>query len=574
MKLKKVLAVAMALCTVGTLTACGGGLGGTTTTGEIEVNIANIGGGVGRKWLDEAIVRYNAERVKDGKSEVSFDITHQQSIGTATMNTDDYNVYFIEGAMTKTTIASGMAMDISDIVTTKNRDGKTIDSKIDANIKEMLTDANGKYYALPHYEYYPGFSYNIDLFDANNLYFAQEQTNATPVETDFGTGYFVNETNTTKSLGNDGLPNTPDDGLPTTMVELLQLCQYMYRDCSITPFVLSGQYNFYANKMILALWTSMAGEEAMKGCYELAGNDVNVIESFDDTPLFDGYDYAKTPVLSDNRVVTEEDGYRMHRQVERYYATLFMEIAKKSGWISEGNSAASTSHTMAQKDFLFGGRSVAGVEQPKYGILIEETYWYNETEDAGNVTDFKKLYPGEEVNIGWMSLPTSFDVPVTCAEDARNVVFLDTAASYTFINGNIASDKELTEVCKDFVQFLYSDNELSNFTKCTGVGRSLNYELLNDVDGAPLESQLPKFKQDIWDLRNSGAIIYLGSESKVFQQNAGSFRLSTTCDALSYGDYRGYYQATGAYNQMTAVEYFNGTGVTKTVYDGFLAKLK
>lgn len=573
MKIKQVLAVAMALCTIGSITACGGGGGGGATVGEIEVNIANIGGGVGRKWLDEAIVRYNAERVADGKAEVSFDITHQQSIGTSTMNTDDYNIYFLEGVMTKSTIASGMAMDITDIVTSKNRDGKTIDSKIDADIKEMLTDNNGKYYALPHYEYYPGFSYNIDLFDENNLYFAREQEGADAVETDFGTGYFVNETNTTKSLGNDGLPNTPDDGLPTTLVELLQLCQYMYRDCSITPFVLSGQYNFYANKMMLALWTSLAGEDKMKGCYNLECDDVDVVESFSDTPLFEGYDYAKTPVVAEHSAVREEeDGWKMHRQVERYYATLFMEIAKKSGWISEGNSAGSTSHTMAQKDFLFGGRSVNGVDQPKYGILIEETYWYNETEDAGNVSDFNKLYPGEEVNIGWMSLPTSFNDPVTSADEAREVVFLDTAASYTLINGNIASDQELTEVCKDFVQFLYCDEELSNFTKCTGVGRSLNYTLLNDADGAPLEAQLPKFKQDIWDLRNSGAIIYLGSNSEIFQANAGSFRLSTTCDAIRYGDYNGYYIATGAYNTLTAVDYFNGSGVSQTLYKSLLEK--
>ncbi len=562
----------MALCTVGTLTACNGGLGGTTTTGEIEVNIANIGGGVGRKWLDEAIVRYNEERVADGKSEVAFEITHQQAIGTATMNTDDYNIYFIEGAMTKTTIASGMAMEITDLVTEKNRDGKTIESKIDAEIKVMLTDNSGKYYALPHYEYYPGFSYNIDLFDANHLYFAQEQEGATEVATDFGTGYFVNEGNTAKSVGNDGKPGTADDGLPTTLVELLQLCQYMHRDYSITPFVLTGQYNFYANKMLLALWTSLAGEKRMQACYDLACDDVNVVESFGDTPLFEGYDYAKTPVLSDNRAVTQADGYKMHQQVERYYATLFMEIAKKSGWISEGNSAGSTSHTMAQKDFMFGGRSVAGVEQPKYGMLIEESYWYNETEDAGNVTDFNKLYPGEEVNIGWMSLPTSFDIPVTCEEDAREVVFLDTAASYTFINGNIANDTALTEVCKDFVQFLYTDNELSNFTKCTGVGRSLNYSLLNDPNGPPLEAQLPKFKQDIWDLRNSGAIIYLGSSNEVFQKNAGSFRLSTSSDVMAYGDYKGYYQATGYDNQLTAVDYFKATGVSKKVYEEFLAK--
>lgn len=567
MKLKRVLAVAMTLCTLGTFAACGGS---TTTTGEVEVNIANIGGGVGRKWLDEAIVRYNAEREAEGKSEVSFAITHKQSIGTATMNTDDYNIYFIEGAMTKTTIASGMAMDITDIVTSKNRDGKTIDSKIDGDIKEMLTDNNGNYYALPHYEYYPGFSYNIDLFDANNLYFAQDPSGADEVVTDFGTGYFINETNTTKSVGNDGKAGTADDGLPTTLVELLQLCQHMYVDCSIIPFVLSGQYSFYANKMILALWASLAGEASMQSCYDLAGEDLNIVESFSDTPLFDGYDYAKTPVLSENRTVTQADGYRVHRQVERYYATLFMEIAKKNNWIGEGTAAGSTTHTQAQADLLFGGRFVNNVEQTKYGMLIEESYWYNETEDAGNISAFNKTYPGESVNIGWMSLPTSYDTPVTSEDDAREVVFLDTAASYTFINGNISADAELTEVCKDFVQFLYSDAELSNFTKCTGVGRSLNYSLLNDADGAPLEAQLTKFKQDIWDLRNSGAIIYFGSSNEIFQANAGSFRLSTTCDVMTWNDYKSYYQAIRSGNTLTAVDYFNGTGVTKTLYDGFV----
>lgn len=39
-------------------------------------------------------------------------------------------------------------------------DGKTLESKIDDTTLESLKGSDGKYYALPHYEWFPGVTYD------------------------------------------------------------------------------------------------------------------------------------------------------------------------------------------------------------------------------------------------------------------------------------------------------------------------------------------------------------------------------------------------------------------------------
>ncbi len=51
-------------------------------------------------------------------------------------------------------------ISLDDIMTETDADGKTLESKIDDTTLESLKGPDGKYYALPHYEWFPGVTYD------------------------------------------------------------------------------------------------------------------------------------------------------------------------------------------------------------------------------------------------------------------------------------------------------------------------------------------------------------------------------------------------------------------------------
>ena len=60
------------------------------------------------------------------------------------------------------------------------------------------------------------------MFDTNNCYFADaSETQVTAVVTPYGTANFIANKNAKKHCGNDGVYGTDDDGLPTSLQDML-----------------------------------------------------------------------------------------------------------------------------------------------------------------------------------------------------------------------------------------------------------------------------------------------------------------------------------------------------------------
>lgn len=525
MKMKKLTALTLAALSVGTISLAGCGGGGND--GIAMISIINYGGGVGDEWLINATERFaeaNMDTQFGDYVGVDFEIDNQQGITLTNMDTDGYQMYFCEGSTAVRQLSQqNFLLDIGDIMNeplTEYGEDKTILSKISEDYQIMCQGADGNYYGLPHYEFYPGLTYDIELFENEFLYFAdsgvgQKYPN-TPCK--FGQANFIASLDDKKSCGPDGVYDTQDDGLPSSLQEFLLLCYRMKNSCGITPFALSGKYPAYAAHLVSALWTSLAGYDKIQTVYDFTAEDVEVVTGFEENEYLFGTDYIakpKTAIVD----ITEANGYLAYDMVERYYAIAILKIADKEGWFTD-TAFQGTTHTEEQQWFVFNGQYLDGKSIPKIGMIIEGNYWYNESISVGNFEQYYALTNTTERRVAWMNLPVTLDTTVT-EGNGKPMALLDTANSYTFINNNIKDDEGLAEACKAFMRFLYTDAELSAFTDCTGMSKGVNYPLADSV-------VLDTFQKSVRDIKEKGAVLYGSATNSTFLGNPKTFNLNNS----------------------------------------------
>ena len=529
-KATKITSALMALAmTVGTAlgaTACGED--STITT----IRIMNFGGGVGRVWLDDACQRFvdaHEETVfEEGKKGVTFKIEHNLNTGVETMKSASYNIYFDEGTGNiASLVRAGSLLKIDDVLGA-TVDGKTIESKIDASSLKSLKGDDGSYYALPSATWYPGVTYDKDLFTKKNFYFAAPgETNVIPFESGLtGKTYnFVANKTAKRSCGTNGVYDTNydepanDDGLPTSLEELIVLCERMKKS-QVTPFNYSGVSSHYVHYLVSSLWASLSGYDMMRTVYDFTG-DVEVLTGYTDTSVFSGIkDFIKPTTTV--KTITGAEGYYAAQNVNRYYALSFLETALDQNWFTNDATTGVGTNIDAQGAFVWSDHE----GEPAIGMLIEGNYWYNESYSLNTVfEDFYKINDDvEERKLAWMPLPVQLEGTVT-EGNGKTYTLLETADAYAFINKNIENKTGLVNACKEFLKFLFSDEELSHFTGNTGVLRAhFDYELTNSD-----YEKLTYFQRSIYDLVNSAntKIVFSSADNKTFNANKQSLRIST-----------------------------------------------
>lgn len=566
--IKKTGACLMAALCALSMVACGPTDSGDTTM----IAIKNFDGGVGVSWLDGAMERFKElkkdEVYESGKKGVSFaEPKNEQSAATDSMATEGYHIYFLQGVDVRGLAQKGLLMDITDIVTQELSvygETKTIEDKIDANYRQMMRAGDGKYYGLPHYEYYPGFSYDVEHFENYNLYIAAEGEDDVENHEAFGktVAFCGRDYAAKKSCGNDGKYGTVDDGLPTSLMELLVLCDKMDNN-GITPFTLSGQYIQYSNYIVQSLWSSLAGYDQMRVCYDFEG-ELDIITGWTGDNLFDGINYIEKPIVETVSISKENNNQHLiYDQAARYYAISFLQMIEKEGWFYKDASSSAASHTTTQGNFIFNGKTVNGNVIPKIGMLCEGSYWYQESQRAENFTDYALLQNGKEKKIAWMSLPTSFDTTVTEGKGSSNIL-LETGAAYAYINNNISGNAGLSRACKEFLQFLYTDAELQTFTVKSGSAKAVSYELT-----AKNKEAMDSFPLSIWELRNSSKIVYAGATNEKFLKNPTAYLLKGTSLAFNptFGQqtYKNFLTPIRA--GKNAKELYEATLMTQTIWN-------
>lgn len=555
MKGKKTLALMLAgLLGVATLAGCrrndGEEVDPDTTT---IIYVTNNDGGFGTDWLREAAVRfqeaYADHSFAEGKTGVYVDVEGTREERLSTMSTSAINIYFYEQSSEVRDLAQGgTLLEINDVLTEKydTRDGQavSIEDKIPEENRIALKGRDGNYYGLPHFEYVPGLSYDKDLFIAKNLYFADDsETNVQPFTSSYGSVNFVGSKDAKKHCGNDGIYGTSDDGLPTSLQDMLILCAKM-KQLGISPFTFPGMYKTYANLLQLSLWASLAGYDEMRVNYTFDG-PMEVITGWTDEPLFQGTGLSsiKKPI-TETITITEETGYKIYDSAARYYALAFLQAVQSLGWFSQDSETSTVSHTDAQGKFIYGGTYT----NPQIGMIIEGNYWWNETEEkAANVSTFLEDTGKTERNIDWMSLPTSVNGARPTEGTANEVAFVEIGASYCVVNANIKGNTELVDACKAFLKFLYSDTELELFTKSVGVNRSLIEYPVQESTYAGFDNYTKSF-QNVVKRADNAKVVYAVADNATYLASPATFKIkkgNTPVTTVIYGGktYESYLEA-------------------------------
>ncbi len=546
-KIKKMLIVFMAVLMLlmsTVVSACAGSSGSGNTT---KIQIMNYGGGVGRRWLDEACERFAEENkevsFESGKKGVSFEIEHNISTSVGTMASTGYNIYIDEktGSIANL-VRQGLLLSIDDVLSTEV-DGEEIESKISDSALASCKGDDGKYYAIPAYTYYPGVSYDRDLFVRRNLFFAAPgETNVVKFTSALtGKSYnFVANASAKKSCGIDGeygdiTDVVNDDGLPTSIEELIVLCERM-KKIGITPFTYPGGHVHYVGNLLSSLWASLSGYEQTSAWYNFTGN-IDVLTDYETNNLFSGINYVKK-ATSKSVSIDEKTGYYASQNINRYYALAFMEIATKEGWFSTASTTGSVTHVDNQTKFVWSDFQ----SEEAIGMLVEGSYWYSEAVNNLVFEDFYKYNPEvTERKVAWMPMPVQVEGAVV-ENQGDKYTFWDQSDSFMFINANIAGKTGLINACKAFLKFLCTNDELSHFTGCTGVVKGhYTYELA-DSD----YNRMSFFQKSVYDTVYGGnsEIIFCSAENTTFKDNKTYFRITTgdgimlpTIDGKTYGNF-------------------------------------
>ncbi len=539
------------------------------------IYVTNFNGGVGTKWFDNASERFKdlvAETsYEEGKKGVHFEVNETMYINAENAKTDGMAMYFTQNSQNVITLSQkGLLLDITDIVTKPiEADGRSIADKLqDDNRGFFMRD--GKYYGLPHYEIYSGLTYDVDLFNKYNFFYAAPGQPSSDVQawpSDYGTGMFIKDIDdptsddpsvkikSKKSCGPDGVYGTKDDGLPSSLVELIVLCDYMtFRN--VQPITGSGMHwTTYSSHLNQGIWAALAGDQ-MRSNYTFNG-EIEVVTDFTTKNAFEGINYIKKP-NTEKITLTQATGYKSYDMVSRYYSHAFMEIVMKEGWFSDDVTTPTVSHTGSQRNFIFSG--IDGM--PEVGMMVEGSYWYNESEDVNNLVDYERYTNKTGRNVEWMPLPVNVFEPVT-EGNGRRTTFLDVGSSSCFINARVAENPGLMQACKDFMEFLFTDAELSHFTETSGCAKPMNYELLPE----DYTSLAPYFRS-LWDLRKQSKVILQYGDNPVFRDNRSDLLIycdTPICQPLGY---RSLYK--GLEDGKTAQELFEGSCRTEQEWAKFI----
>ena len=536
---------------------CGNNGGGEDNSLTV-LRVYNYDGGVGHVWLDSAIKRfYDANLGKPYESgKTGFKIsTYNAKDGDpiSTMRNSPYSVYFLEGLNYHSIVKENKMLDISEMVKADNAGEGSIESKLNENTKASLTGVDGKYYGLPHYQSLNGVVYNKTLFKQKGYYFVANpiQGKGGGTDTEYHGYGFVNagDTTTERTVGPDGVKNTYDDGLPSSMEEFARLVKHIVGSGD-TPFTWFSEGSSYQTSFCNALFVSLAGYDAAMSTALLNSNGkvVNIVTGFN----------GNEPIINPKEITSENftDIY----QSEAIYRVL--ELVKEifgnvNNYTNSSVDQGATSNTTIQKEFL---ESIYNPEKSsKTAMMLEGSYWMNEVKDSGEYDRAVDNYPqiATDLEVEFMPLPVQAKGSVT-ENNGRKPTTVDALNSYAFINANVERmhGKGVKQLALDFLQFLYTDASLRDFTVKSTVTKNVNYALNSDD-----KALLPDFSKSVINIRENGAVVTATSSNLLAISNPTVFTLHPSGQFWNSTVGVGYddpYMAFKSGVTVSVKNYFNG----------------
>jgi len=492
-------------------------------TNPYKLKVYNFTGGYGEEWLNALATRYKKARAGikftvDGKEYdgVDFDFTKEKNIMTSMMNSGvQFDVWFQEQVYYNQILQNGKIFkDMTDVLTDENpyEPGVTIESKMSDYQKEYY-NRDGKYYGIPHYAGYIGLAYNKAMFDDYKWYFKKDYT----AEDFANLECFIEVESDAKSNGPDGLANTEDDGLPTTYDEFFALCTLIDEKCK--PINWAGKHKQeYLNWFMTALTANYEGLDQMSLNYSFNGTATNLISVAED---------GTVTKLDPVEINGPENGYELAKQAGKYYALKFLEKVIDDEYYSAGAIDTTYTQTLAQEDFVLSD----GTATTDTAMLVDGCWWEMEADRTFRNLE-QQTGKSYKDNFGWLPLP----MPTQESADARaqklsagekGYTLTDTHNSLAFIGKHVSD--EVYALCKDFLQFAYTDESLAEFSMITDTTKSLNYTMT-----AEQKAQMSAYGRSLINMQEKADLVYTFSKNAFYQANEASFSEYKTNYASKY----------------------------------------
>ena len=436
---------------------------------KASITVATWDGGLGSQWLEDAAALFeekykDATHFEEGKTGVEVTIVANRSFdGSAMAFTPlTHDIYFVEAVDYYAMINNKQLADITDVMTTPLSDygeSGTIAQKLDPTLDEYLTNIDGKYYAVPFYESFYSFAYDLDLWDSKAFYIASN-------------GGWTNADGD-RAAGPDGVAGTSDDGLPATYADFGRLVTRI-QDADVLPFVTAGNAQDYVANLLYEYWANYEGAEQMLLNFTFDGTATDLIQVAEDGTV------TQLP----QEQITIENGYLLQQQAGKYAALQFCQDVLLS---SSDNYKIIDTHTNSHKSYVRGG--IAN-DQP-IAMIVEGSWWENEAKDA-----LEDLEEGgyERHNYAVMPMPHATEDKI-----GQKPTWLAMSNSYGFI----ASNTDGMALAKEFMKFLHTDDNLSAFTGEVNMTRALNYEI-----NAEDQAKLTTYAKSILELKENSDVIY------------------------------------------------------------------
>lgn len=506
--MKRIVALVLGLIMTVSIVGCGnGGFGGVRSDVELDdskttVVVGNWNGGVGDEWLTTAIKKFEEKYAdysfEDGKKGVQVILgsnnkttvggtSLKELIGTEGCHDD---IFFTEGVDYQWWAKSGKMLDITEYVKEPLKEfgeDKSIVDKMNEDILGSMT-VDGKIYALPFWVGTYGMVYNATLFDEKEWYIAEDGS----------------YTNADGKLGKgpDGQAGTYDDGMPATYDEFFALLNQIKSDNS-TPILWPGGSQDYLMWLIGEMAAENMGYDQFMMNYTFSG-EAELVKL--DTVNYETMEYETETVT-----ITDENGYELGRQPGLLHAVKFAEHLFRDTSLYDANKCMSGSYKIAQSqlDFI---RNTTISSKKDFAILIDGTWWENEATAA-----FEETYGTNatkydaEMDYKLMPLPKA-----TAELVGTENLMISPLNAFCFIKSDIAEEKK--EAAIKFLQFVHTDDQMTEFTKITGLTKAYDYEI--DEEG------LTSFGKSVLEAAENSRIVYPMSNNKVYTYSPNTFRVA------------------------------------------------
>ena len=526
---KSVRAIATILSVVfatAPIAACGGGGGDSSESLRADatpIKVAFYNGGLGAEWFNQLKIAFEAKHpeyqvfprpgvsnmdstaVLDNFDTYDADLFFIDYMGSADMAQYRSKEYFADiSKYVKTDTIEGENKKIWDKIAPAIKDYYNIDNKVDC---------------LPWYQGSYNLIYDVALFKAKSFYVDAQ-------------GNWNN--GSSKSLGQDGVAGTFDDGLPETVSDFFRLMDRMVSQ-GVTPLTMYGSGAYYFSSFLTNLFADYEGYNDFMLNYVLEGTD------------------------SDFGTVTLEDAYRLKNgQKGKEFALQFAQrMMSNTEYYSSSCFQTSHDNYAAQTEFLISEEfSKVDSHAEPIAMLVDGPWWEREAQMTMSdmVDGYKNNYYAYGTReFGVMPMPEADDG----SSAPGNTIACTSGRSVIFMN-NLS---EYKDAAGEFLKFCMSEEGLRIATAYSGVMRPYDYTMTDTY-----LSKMTPFGRSVYNYNKGTQVVFEEVPVSEFLRNEGSAYCSYLYTWVSSADTTANVAQYFLKSDSTVAAYLAGMAVDQTIW--------